>query len=100
MFQVKLKVRDLLVQNSRAGSTGLEVFSVSANEGENLLELLRRLADQNEALTNIASYVLRQDADMPSVIILNGRLLAQHEIPGITLKEGDEVTVLPLTDGG
>jgi hypothetical protein len=70
VFQVKLKVRDLLVQNSRAGSTGLEVFSVSANEGENLLELLRRLADQNEALTNIASYVLRQDADMPSVIIL------------------------------
>jgi molybdopterin converting factor small subunit len=100
VFQVKVKIQDLLIQNNPKRSTGFEVVSVPANEGESVLELLRRLADHNEELTHVASYVSGQDGDMPAVIILNGRLLALHEIPGVTLKEGDEVTVLPLTDGG
>ena len=100
MFQVKLKIQDLLIQNNRKRSTGFEVFSVSVNEGESFLELLRRLAHENGNLNNIASYALGQDADMPTAIILNGRFLALHELPEVTLKEGDEVTVLTLLDGG
>ena len=100
MPQVKLNVQNILIQKKDRGPAGFEVISVSANEGEGVLELFRRLARENEDLHRIASYAMVQDADVPTAILLNGRLLGPGDLSEAALKEGDELTILPLLDGG
>jgi hypothetical protein len=100
MPQVKIRIQNLLIQMKNGKSTGFEVVSASANEGEGILDLFRRLAREDEDLGKIVSYATGQDVHVPTVIILNGRLLSPHQLPGMTLKEGDELTILPLLDGG
>jgi molybdopterin converting factor small subunit len=97
---VKLKIQNLLIHKKNGESTGFEVVSTSAKEGESILNLFRRLARKNEKLGEIVSYAMGQEVQVPTVIILNGRFLGPHELSGMTLKEGDELTILPLVDGG
>ncbi len=96
MPQVKLKIQNILIRNRNGRSAGMETIVVSAKEGESLLDLFRRLARENEDLNKIIS----QDAHLPTVMVLNGRYLGPAELSEVTLKEGDELTVLPLLDGG
>jgi hypothetical protein len=98
--QVRLKIQNLLIHNKNGPSAGFEVVSTSANEGEGILGLLRRLGRENENLGKIVSYAMGQDVDVPTVILLNGRFLSPHELSDMTLREGDELTILPLLDGG
>ena len=100
MPQVKLKIQNILIQKKNRGPVGFEVISVSANEGEGVLELFRRLAQENTGLNHIVTYVTGQDPHNPTVVLLNGRFLSPAEFSERTLKEGDELTVLPLLDGG
>jgi len=100
MPQVRLKIQNLLTQSKNESSTGFAVISVSASEGEGVLALLRRLAQENRDLNKIVTYVTGQDTHTPTVVLLNGRFLSPHELSEVTLKEGDELTVLPLLDGG
>jgi hypothetical protein len=98
--QVKIKIQNILTQSKTEKSTGFEVVFASANEGESILELFRRLAQENRGLSKIVSYATGQDEQIPTAIILNGRFLSPLELSEVTLKEGDELTVLPLLDGG
>jgi sulfur carrier protein ThiS len=98
--QVKLKIQNILIQKKDRKPAGFEIISVSANEGESVIALFRRLARENEDLNRIASYALAQDIDAPTAIILNGRFLGPGELAEAALKEGDELTILPLLDGG
>ncbi len=100
MPRVKLRVQNILIQKRDGAPAGFEVIFVTANEGEGIVELFRRLAEENEELHRIASYALAQDSDVPTSIILNGRFLGPAELSAAVLKEGDELTILPLFDGG
>ncbi len=100
MPRVKLKVQNILIQKRDRALAGFEVIFVTANEGEGIVELFRRLAQENEELHRIASYALAQDSDVPTSIILNGRFLGPGELSETALKDGDELMILPLLDGG
>ena len=100
MPQVRLKIQNFLVRNKNGKSTGFEMVSASANEGEGILDLFRRLARENDDLSEIVSYATGQDIHVPTIIILNGRFLSPYELSGMTLREGDELMILPLLDGG
>ncbi len=100
MPQVKLKIPNILIQKKNGKSTGFEVLSVSASMGEGILDLFRRLAQENEDLSKIVRYAAGQDEHIPTTLILNGRFLSPLELPTVTLKEGDELMVVPLLDGG
>jgi hypothetical protein len=100
MLRVKIKIQNILVQNKEDRSTGFTVVSVSANEGEGILELFRRLAQEYEGLSKIVSYTTGQDAHTPTVVLLNGRFVSPRELSEVTVKECDELTILPLLDGG
>ena len=100
MPRVKLKFQNILIQNKDRRSAGLEVIFVSAEEGQSVLELFRRLGQENEDFNKIASCALGQNADVPTAILLNGRFLGPGELTETALKEGDELAILPLLDGG
>ena len=88
MPQVKLKIQNILTQSKTGKSTGFEVVFVSANEGEGILELFRRLAQENRGLSKIVSYATGQDEQIPMAILLNGRFLSPQELSKVTLKRG------------
>jgi sulfur carrier protein ThiS len=100
MPEVKLRIHTLLTEGESGGSAGFTVVSVSAYEGEGILELFRRLAQENRDLHKIVTYITGQDAHTPTVVLLNGRFLSPAEFSRMSVKEGDELTVLPLLDGG
>jgi sulfur carrier protein ThiS len=100
MPQVKLKIHNILAHDENGRSAGFRVVSVSAKEGEGVLDLFRRLAQEKRDLNKIVTYATGQDAHTPTVVLLNGRFLSPAEFSEATLKEDDELTVLPLLDGG
>ena len=100
MPQVKLKIQNILTGGRSESSSGFAVISISASEGEGILELFRRLAQEDGDLNKIVTCVMGQDTYIPTVVLLNGRFLSPAEFSKIALKEGDELTVLPLLDGG
>ncbi|MCK5553173.1 MAG: MoaD/ThiS family protein [Deltaproteobacteria bacterium] len=100
MPRVKLKVDRLLSRGLEAGSPGLEEIPVSVSEGESVVEMIRRLTAGNSGLRRVLYDEENGGIEPNVIVILNGRIVNPYECSKTTLKEGDEVTFLPLVAGG
>jgi len=73
-------------------------FPVSTPEGETILGMARQLAVQNDVFGKI---VFNQEEFGANVlVILNGVFVNPQSRAETLLKDGDEVMLLPIVDGG
>jgi molybdopterin converting factor small subunit len=100
MPRVKLKVDRLLSRGWETDSSGFEEIPVSVSEGESVLEMVRHLSAGNRGLRGVLYDEESQGIEANVIVILNGRIVNPYECSKSTLKEGDEVTFLPMVDGG
>lgn len=100
MLKVKLKVNRWLRQSLGDETAHTEEILISAPEGESILTLFRRLTAENSLFWKTL-FEEKNQAIHPSVlVILNGRIVNPYDQYETTLKEGDELTLLPMMDGG
>ncbi len=100
MPQVKLKVNRWLNQDLNSDSAGFEEIPVSISNGELVLEMVRRFAAAHDVFRKEIFDEETQDIHPHIVVILNGRIINPYERSEATLKEGDEITFLPMLHGG
>jgi molybdopterin converting factor small subunit len=100
MSRVKLKIDRLLSRGLEADSPGLEEIPVSVSEGESVVDMVRRLSSEDGAFRKAIYDEEKRMIQAEIIIILNGRIVTPYECSQAALKEGDEVTFLPMVDGG
>lgn len=100
-MKVKLKVNSWLRQslNSELASSK-EIFIPLAPEEESILEIVNNLAKEDPVLWK-SLFDEKTHMIQPNVIvILNDRIVNPYDRSEAALKEGDELTFLPIFDGG
>ena len=98
---VILKVnRYLNREDCDADSSDFEEIPTQMPEGGAVLDLLRSHAATSERFRSVVFDEMSQMIQMDTVIILNGRIVNPYDRSKTTLKEGDEVMVLSMLDGG
>jgi molybdopterin converting factor small subunit len=100
MPKVKLKVNCSLRQSLGDETADSEEILVSALEGESVLTLLRRLAAENGLFWKTLFDEEHQAIHPGVLLILNNRIINPYDRSETTLKEGDELMLLPMMDGG
>ena len=100
MPTVKLKISGWLRQNLDAELIPSEGISISVREGETLPGMARQLAAQNDVFRRILFEEKNREFGANVLVILNGVLVNPHDRSEARLKEGDEVMLLPVMDGG
>jgi molybdopterin converting factor small subunit len=92
MPQVTLKIH--------ADSAAFEEIQIHAAEGECVEDLLSSYAGANEVFRKVVFDEKSRRIQMTAVVFINGRVVNPYDRSKTTLMEGDEVTVLSMTDGG
>lgn len=69
---------------------------VSVPDGESLLGMIRRLAAESGGFWT----TILGEIGASILVVLNGSLVNPYERPEALLKEGDELLLLPMFDGG
>jgi molybdopterin converting factor small subunit len=100
MPKVMLKVNRWLSQNGQADSTNFVEIPISAREGESILGIVRRLSEENDSFRRAIFDEENQQIQPNIIVVLNGRIVNPYERSESTLKEGDELTFLPMQNGG
>jgi len=100
MPAVKLKVNRWLRQSVGLGPAGPEEISISILEGESILGMLARLATEQGGSWKSLFGEKPQEIGANILVVLNGCLVNPYDRSEAPLKDGDEVTLLPMFDGG
>ncbi|MBW2145421.1 MAG: MoaD/ThiS family protein [Deltaproteobacteria bacterium] len=100
MPQVMLKIYSWLSQGVEANSASFDEIPISVPEGESVLEMARRLAADDGVFRRAIFDDKNQKIRAHIAVILNGRFVNPYERSEATLKDGDEVTFLPILHGG
>jgi molybdopterin converting factor small subunit len=100
MPRVKLKVNRWLSRDGEADSTNFEKILTSAWAGKSILGMVRRLAEENDSFRRAIFDGENQQIKPNIIVVLNGRIVNPYERLESTLKEGDELTFLPVQNGG
>jgi sulfur carrier protein ThiS len=105
MPTVKLKVAGWSLAGLDAPWTNPEGVSVSISDGETIGDMVRQLALRDDVFrkivfdcTNLDSTNLEFGAEV--LVILNGAFVNPQNPAETFLKQGDEVTLLPVVSGG
>jgi molybdopterin converting factor small subunit len=93
MVEIALKIPAWLCQKSDTESVGFQVIAVDADDMETILRVLADVACRHNNLQTIVS-------EKTFGILLNGRFVNPYDPGKTALKEGDEITLIPLLDGG
>lgn len=95
-----LLVHRLLSRGWQAAPPGLDSVRVSFTEGESLGRVLGRAAEEDRSL-GLALCGEQGQAIRPGIlVVLNNRILNRMEVGTVEVRDGDEVTFLPIIDGG
>jgi len=100
MPTVKLKINRWVSQGLNSNSAGFEEIPISVPNGESVLGMIRRLAATHEIFRKEIFDEENQNIYPHIIIIINGRIINPYGQSEATLKEGDEVTFLPMLHGG
>jgi molybdopterin converting factor small subunit len=100
MPQVILKVSRWLSQGSEGASTDFVEIPVTTSEGESITGVVNRLAAENRDIPKAIFDEGTRAIQANVLVMVNGRIVNPHQRPEIALNEGDEVTFLPMHDGG
>ena len=99
-MKVKLRFESWLSPSSNSERTPSEAIFVSAPEGESILGIVSSLVKDDPILWK-SLFDEKDHIIQPNVIvILNNRIVNPYDRSEATLKEGDELTFLPMFDGG
>ena len=99
-MKVKLRVDGWLRQSLNPELAASKEISISAPEGESILGVVTRLAKDDPILWK-SLFDEKDHIIQPNVlVILNNRVVNPYDRSEATLKEGDELTFLPMFDGG
>jgi len=100
MPTVKVKIGGWLRQSLDEALTHPDGISLSVREGESLPGMARQLAAQHDVFRRLLFEEKHQEFGANVLVILNGVLVNPHDRSEARLKEGDEVILLPVMDGG
>jgi molybdopterin converting factor small subunit len=100
MPTVTLKVSGWLRQSLGVVLAHREGISVSVREGESIPGMARQLATQYEIFRKLFFDEADQEFGANVLVILNGSFVNPHDRSETLLKDGDEVMLLPVMDGG
>jgi len=100
MPRVKLRVNYWLSEDFQDASNGVKEMSMLVPEAESIFEMICRLAEKDDIFRKAVFDEKNQMIQTNVVVILNGRIVNPYERSEATLKEGDEVTLLPMMYGG
>jgi molybdopterin converting factor small subunit len=100
MPQVKLKLHRWLLQSFGDETADTEEVLIRAEEGASILTLFGRLAAENGPFWKTLFDAKVQLIHPNVLVILNGRIVNPYQQCDTSLKEGDELTLLPMMDGG
>jgi len=100
MPKVKLRVNSWLNKGVDANASNFDEFLWSVPEGESVVGLVRRFASENAVFHKAILDEKQQEILSNIVIILNGRIVDPDTRSETALKEGDEVTFVPMLHGG
>lgn len=100
MPKITVKLHRMLRRDAGADAKDLEATPIDAVEGESVLDLVRRLAAQDEFVRTHIYDEAHQMIETNIVTILNGRLVNPHERGSTALREGDELVFVSMFYGG
>ena len=100
MPKVKLKLYRWLLQSFGDETAKTEEILVNADEDTSILALFRCLAVENGPFWKTFFDAKTQLIHPNVLVILNGRIVNPYQAFETSLKEGDELALLPLIDGG
>jgi molybdopterin converting factor small subunit len=100
MPKIKLKISHWLGQCSNLEQRDNYENSILVPEGEVVLGMIRRLAEENNILCSILFDEKDQEIKENVLVILNGRIVNPYDRSEALLKEGDEVMLVPMVGGG
>lgn len=100
MPKVKLKLHYWLLQSLGDETATTEEIFVDADEEASILTLLRRLAAENDRYWKTVFDAKAQLINPNVLVILNGRIVNPYQQFETLLKEGDELALLRMMDGG
>ena len=99
-MKVKLRVNKWLRQSLNLESTNSQEISISAPEGVSILEIVSNLAKEDrilwKSIFDEKNYIIQPKV----IVILNGRIINPYDRSETILKNGDELTFLPMFNGG
>lgn len=99
-MEVKLKVTSWLRRDLNLESTSSKAISISAPEGESILGIVSMLAKEDRILWKSIFDEKNRIIQPNIIVILNDRIVNPYDRSEATLKDGDELTFLPMFDGG
>ena len=100
MPSVTLKISGWLRQSLGAALARPEGVPVSIREGESIPGMARQLAAQHEIFRRLFFDETDQEFGANVLVVLNGSFVSPHDRSETLLKDGDEVMLLPVMDGG
>ena len=100
MAQITLRIHRMLSEGAEVESPGLEEIPVSFSVGENLEHVVRRLATDNNTLGDALYGTSGQTIRGGILVVFNDRIINRSEYAAVAPQDGDEVTFLPMLDGG
>ena len=90
----------VLRQGAGENSKDLDETPVTVLEGESILELVRRLAAQDEFFRKNIYDETHQMIETNIVVVLNGSVVNAQDRASTVLREGDEVRFISMFYGG
>ncbi len=100
MPTVTLKVTGWLRQHLGEALAQPEGLPVSVREGESIPGMARQLAAQYEGFRTLFFDEANQEFGANILVVLNGSFVNPQDRSEVPLKDGDEVMLLPVMDGG
>ena len=100
MPTVRLKVSGWLRHRLGAALAQPEGLTVSVRDGESIPGMARQLAAQHEVFRALFFDETNQEFGANVLVVLNGSFVNPHDRSETLLKDGDEVMLLPVMDGG
>ncbi len=100
MATVTVKVTRWLCQQMNAAPPNPEGIPVAAAEGESVRDLLCRLATERGGLWKAFLDDQGREVGGHVLVILNDRLVNPADRRESTLRNGDQVLLLPMIEGG
>ena len=100
MPTVRLKVSGWLRHSLDAALAEPDGVSISVREGESIPGMARQVAAQYEGFRRLLIDAEDREFGANVLVILNGAFVNPHDRAEALLREGDEVVLLPVMDGG
>lgn len=100
MPTVNLKVAGWLLESLDSAWANPKGVSISISDGETISEMARQLATRNDVFRKIVFDKNTLEFGAEVLVILNGAFVNPQDRSETLLKQGDEVMLLPIVDGG